>query len=162
MSQKLYRQGSYGAWYTAFNSSYPTRFSSIVAFGGSSGFSTTQLSSLVAPPRNVSALSIYAAGGSIDEKQPGSAPRETLAQLDELANPRMTRNWTAVELEGLNHKLMSQDAWYDMGWVEWVRLQQQGGRDDLEDAAAAQDNSTTTSSQDMTSRACSNRRFGWW
>ncbi|GAA5904687.1 uncharacterized protein JCM6883_003870 [Sporobolomyces salmoneus] len=113
-----YSIGAYGAWYTAFNYSYPTPFSSIVAFGGSSGLTKSRLSTLVDPPQNVSTLSIYAAGGSIDEKQPGSAPKETLSQLDKLADPGLSRNWTAVELEGMNHKTMSQQAWFDMGWIE--------------------------------------------
>ncbi|GAA5956482.1 hypothetical protein JCM3765_003458 [Sporobolomyces pararoseus] len=157
-----YSIGSYGAWYTVFNSSYPTRFSSIVAFGGSSNFTNTQLEAIVHPPQNVSTLSIYAAGGSLDEKQPGSAPLETISELDKLANPGLGRNWTAVELEGMNHKLMSQEAWFDMGWLEFVKEQHIGGRNDSEVVIAGNDNGPSQSAGDETSGSSRGRRIGWW
>ena len=133
-----------------------------MAFGGSSGFTDAQLGTIVAPPQNVSTLSIYAAGGSLDEKQPGSAPRETILKLDQLANPGLTRNWTAVELEGMDHKLMSQEAWLELGWLEFVKEQRIGGRNDSETVTAGNDNRPSPSGGDSTSGARRGKSIGWW
>ncbi|GAA6060421.1 hypothetical protein JCM10212_002189 [Sporobolomyces blumeae] len=130
--------GSYGAWQTAFHVGYPTPFASLVPYGGSSGFSDSSLS-IIANPRSeldVSTLSVYGAGGAVDEKQPAVETVETIRRLeeqaltvdDEKADSTSTPtegNWTAVVIEGANHKLMSQDAWFEMGLWTWLAEQQQ-------------------------------------
>ncbi|GAA6019945.1 hypothetical protein JCM11491_006715 [Sporobolomyces phaffii] len=176
-----YSIGAYGAWYTQFNSSYPTRFAAVVAFGGASGLTDAQLATVVPPsPRRAndeseySAVSIYACGGALDEKQPGADPAATVARIDNLARDgapgRRRGNWTAVELAGMDHKLMSQDAWYDLAVWEWLSLQRQGGPTEAyPDATTGRgadnnnNNGTTTSGSRMTSTASTNRRPGlWW